>query len=105
MQVRKLLRDKELRGRMLEDDVYECTTALDTIDAWVDNANSDVGAAAFEERLSTPHAVQSAATSHEVPWQCGHLNYPLLFPPQASCPAHHVTAESKDMCPSPLLNR
>ena len=48
---RKLLRDKDLRGRMEEEDYEALATALDTADGWIDAAADNEPAEAFEQRL------------------------------------------------------
>ena len=45
------LRDKELRGRMEEEDVEALTELLDSMDAWTDRAE-DESPAAFEDKLA-----------------------------------------------------
>ena len=48
---RKLLKDVELRNRMLEEDVLSATSDLDTVDAWLDDSG-DHSAAEYDERLA-----------------------------------------------------
>jgi len=49
---RKLLRDKDLRGRMVEDDADQCKDALDSTDRWIDESESSASKEEFQERLA-----------------------------------------------------
>ena len=58
-QVRVLLRDKDLRGRMEEEDAEALTTLLDTADAWSDSDDAH-DSPAYDEKLAEVREAASA---------------------------------------------